>query len=280
MTLADKDHVFLDFQPKHTSLTVWNMFKGFSGYVQADAHVIYDALFKGVAPKGADDEPAERGPPPLEVGCFSHVRRKYWEAAVCRHPLGLEGVHLIDAIFAADRKLADLAPRSARCVGTHRSARSSIASSRGRVPNTPGSPRAASSRPLSATRFGTSKRSAGSSTTADSAWITTPPSEPSAPSPLTFHCAPFLQVPGILSVRSSREIRDGRPARFRRPRKASCTSGRSRSAARICHGASKTTCFAGKIPLRTKRRIAWQLTPAFSAASTIVRHRPSLMADS
>jgi hypothetical protein len=110
VTLADKDHVFLDFQPKHTSLTVWNMFKGFSGYVQADAHIIYDALFKGVAPEGAEDEPGERGPPPLEVGCFSHVRRKYWEAAVCRHPLGVEGVHLIDAIFAADRKLAELAP--------------------------------------------------------------------------------------------------------------------------------------------------------------------------
>lgn len=110
VTLADKDHVFLDFQPKHTSLTVWNMFKGFSGFVQADAHVIYDALFKGVPPEGADDEPGERGPPPLEVGCFSHARRKYWEAAVCRHPLGLEGVRLIDAIFAADKKLADLAP--------------------------------------------------------------------------------------------------------------------------------------------------------------------------
>jgi hypothetical protein len=110
VTLADKDHVFLDFQPKHTSLTVWNMFKGFSGYVQADAHVIYDALFKGVPPEGADDEPGERGPPPIEVGCFSHARRKYWEAAICRHPLGLEGVRLIDAIFAADRKLVELAP--------------------------------------------------------------------------------------------------------------------------------------------------------------------------
>ena len=110
VTLADKDHVFFDFQPKHTSLTVWNMFKGFSGYVQADAHVIYDALFKGVPPEGAGDEPGERGPPPIEVGCFSHARRKYWEAAVCRHPLGLEGVRLIDAIFAADRGLADLAP--------------------------------------------------------------------------------------------------------------------------------------------------------------------------
>jgi hypothetical protein len=110
VTLADKDHVFLDFQPKHNSLTVWNMFKGFSGYVQADAHVIYDALFKGVPPEGADPEPGERGPPPIEVGCFSHARRKYWEAAICRHPLGLEGVRLIDAIFTEDRKLAELAP--------------------------------------------------------------------------------------------------------------------------------------------------------------------------
>jgi transposase len=110
VTLADKDHVFLDFQPKHTSLTVWNMFKGFSGYVQADAHVIYDAMFKGVAPDGADDKPADRAPPPTEVGCFSHARRKYWEAAICRHPLGLEGVLLVDAIFRTDRTLADLPP--------------------------------------------------------------------------------------------------------------------------------------------------------------------------
>jgi hypothetical protein len=110
VTLADKDHVFLDFQPRHTSLTVWNMFKGFSGYVQADAHVIYDALFKGIPPEGADDKAGQCGPPPLEVGCFSHARRKYWEAAVCKHPPGLQGVRLIDAIFHADRPLAQLAP--------------------------------------------------------------------------------------------------------------------------------------------------------------------------
>jgi len=102
--------VFLDFQPKHTSLTVWNTFKGFSGYVQADAHVIYDAMFKGAPPEGADDKPDDRAPPPIEVGCFSHARRKYWEAAICRHPLGLEGVLLVDAIFRADRNLADLPP--------------------------------------------------------------------------------------------------------------------------------------------------------------------------
>jgi hypothetical protein len=110
VSLADKDHVFLDFQPKHTSLTVWDMFKGFHGYVQADAHAIYDALFKGLPPEGAADKPGECGPPPIEVGCFSHARRKYWEAAVCKHPLGLQGVRLIDAIFDADRPLAKLAP--------------------------------------------------------------------------------------------------------------------------------------------------------------------------
>jgi transposase len=110
VSLADKDHVFLDFQPKHTSLTAWDMFKGFHGYVQADAHVIYDALFKGLPPDGAAEKPGERGAPPIEVGCFSHARRKYWEAAVCKHPLGLQGVRLVDAIFDADRPLAKLAP--------------------------------------------------------------------------------------------------------------------------------------------------------------------------
>ncbi|MGH7436816.1 MAG: IS66 family transposase, partial [Polyangiaceae bacterium] len=110
VSLADKDHVFLDFQAKHTSLTVWEMFKGFRGYVQADAHAIYDALFKGLPPEGADEVAGECGPPPIEVGCLCHARRKYWEAAVCKHALGVEGVRLIDAIFDAERPLAKLAP--------------------------------------------------------------------------------------------------------------------------------------------------------------------------
>ena len=67
VTLADRDHVFFDYQPKHNSLAVWTMFKGYSGYIQADAHVIYDALFRGTPPEGAEeteDEAKKRGPPP------------------------------------------------------------------------------------------------------------------------------------------------------------------------------------------------------------------------
>jgi transposase len=45
VVLADRKHIFFEFQAKHTSATVCEMFRGFSGYIQADAHAIYDALF-------------------------------------------------------------------------------------------------------------------------------------------------------------------------------------------------------------------------------------------
>ena len=43
------------------------MLKGVSGYVQADARVIYDALFH-VPPAGGEEEPGEHGPSPIESG--------------------------------------------------------------------------------------------------------------------------------------------------------------------------------------------------------------------
>ncbi|MCU0688020.1 MAG: IS66 family transposase [Polyangiaceae bacterium] len=109
VVLADRDHVFFEYQPKHTSAAVCAMFRGFSGYVQADAHAVYDALFRGAPPRGAPPDEL-RGPPPTEVGCWSHCRRNFWEAAVCKHALGLEGLRRVDAIFAADRPLGDLPP--------------------------------------------------------------------------------------------------------------------------------------------------------------------------
>lgn len=103
IVLADREHVFFEYQPKHTSAAVCEMFRGYSGYIQADAHAIYDALFRG----DASDEGVD---PPTEVGCWSHARRKFWEAAVCKHELGVEGLRRIDTIFAADNALSDYAP--------------------------------------------------------------------------------------------------------------------------------------------------------------------------
>ena len=55
--LADQDHVFFEYQPKHTSAAVCEMFRGFKGYIQADAHCVYDALYRGDARVSPEDNP-------------------------------------------------------------------------------------------------------------------------------------------------------------------------------------------------------------------------------
>jgi transposase len=106
VVLADRDHIFFEYQPKHTSATVCEMFRGYSGYIQADAHAIYDALYRGAA----STEEGESKGPPTEVACWSHARRKFWEAATCKYQIGVDGLRRIDAIFAADRALRKLPP--------------------------------------------------------------------------------------------------------------------------------------------------------------------------
>ena len=67
--------------------------------------------FGALPPKGVEDDGMRaRAPPPTEVGCWSHSRRGFWEAAVCKYTVGLDGLQRISAVFEADRKLADLPP--------------------------------------------------------------------------------------------------------------------------------------------------------------------------
>lgn len=104
VVLADKDHVFFEYQPKHTSAAVCAMFKGFSGYIQADAHCIYDALFRG-------DAVDEGEKPPDEVACWSHARRRMWEAAVTvKDPAAREALLRIRALFKLEQDWAGLPP--------------------------------------------------------------------------------------------------------------------------------------------------------------------------
>jgi transposase len=105
VVLADKDHVFFEFQPRHTSAAVCEMFRGFSGYIQADAHAIYDAIFRGDARASGDDEL------PLEVGCWAHCRRKAWEAAtVAKDRTALEALLRMHKLFDFEAEWAHLAP--------------------------------------------------------------------------------------------------------------------------------------------------------------------------
>ena len=110
VVLADLDHVFFEYTKKHTSEVVCEMFKGFRGYIQADAHAVYDALFRGVPRLDENSQLVPDPDAPIEVGCWSHLRRKAWEAAVCKHQIGIDMLQRIEAIFGADRLLWKFSP--------------------------------------------------------------------------------------------------------------------------------------------------------------------------
>ena len=95
--IADRDHIFFDFTAKHTSEVVRALFRGFEGYVQADAASVYDALFRP-----SDDDEHGDGKQRREVACWSHARRKYWEAALAKEPAAREALLRIQKIFSAE----------------------------------------------------------------------------------------------------------------------------------------------------------------------------------
>ena len=176
VVLADRDHVFFEYQPKHTSEAVCAMFKAFKGYVQADAHCVYDALFRG------DARVDEADKPPDEVACWSHARRKFWEAAVTT----MRRAKRCSAStrFSSSKSAGATSPRSSgTSVVSSRRGPCSTTSSPG--PRVCSSARATSAGPSplrSATPSASATRFAVSSMTVGSALKTTPPNARSASS--------------------------------------------------------------------------------------------------
>jgi hypothetical protein len=108
--VADRDHVFLEYTPKETSKAVAAMFKGYSGYVQADAKSVYDVLFRDPKDKPPDDDQDHDGAVRHEVGCLAHARRKYWEAAFAKNAVAREALVRLGRIFDLDAQWRDRAP--------------------------------------------------------------------------------------------------------------------------------------------------------------------------
>lgn len=104
--IADDDHVFFEYTAKEDSAAVGELFKGFSGYVQADAKSVFDILFRPPEAAGTDADL----PVPKEVGCWSHARRKYWEATVAKDAIAREGLARLGRLFALERKWKDRTP--------------------------------------------------------------------------------------------------------------------------------------------------------------------------
>jgi transposase len=66
--IGDGDHRFIvyDYTPDRSRDGPGRIFRGFEGYLQADAYSVYDALFQGGTI--------------VEVGCWMHARRKFHDA--------------------------------------------------------------------------------------------------------------------------------------------------------------------------------------------------------
>ena len=104
VVVADRDHVFFSYTPRETSAAVQHMFRGFSGYVQADAKSVYDVLFtppEARLPLTDDDEP-DTGVR-VEVGCWAHARRKFWEAALAKNATAREALFRIHRFYELER---------------------------------------------------------------------------------------------------------------------------------------------------------------------------------
>ncbi len=108
--IADADHVFFNYFPREDSDAVKKMFGGFRGFVLADGRSVYDFLYRPPdrsLPPSPDDEPPPE--PCTEVGCWSHARRHFWEAAIAtKDARAREGLARISHMFALDRTFKKL----------------------------------------------------------------------------------------------------------------------------------------------------------------------------
>ena len=82
------------------------------GLMQADAYSGFNRLY----------EPGRRPGPILEVACWAHARRYFFDLArLNKAPIGIEAVARIDALFAIEREINGLPPSERRCVRQDRS---------------------------------------------------------------------------------------------------------------------------------------------------------------
>lgn len=102
--VVDCDHVLFAYSEHHTQDAVRKLFGAFKGYLQADASNVYDILDRGPPKDEETDDKIKL------VGCWAHCRRYFFEAAICKHTVGVQGLIRIRAIYAADDSFRKLPP--------------------------------------------------------------------------------------------------------------------------------------------------------------------------
>jgi len=94
--VADRQHVLFRFTPRHTKDGPKELLRGYKGYVQADASNVYDELYR-----------TEQA---LEVGCWAHCRRHFYESMPSDRERALIGIGFIRELFALEDATRELPP--------------------------------------------------------------------------------------------------------------------------------------------------------------------------
>jgi transposase len=108
--VADEEHVLFAYLEKHTQAEVAKLFAGFKGFLQADASSVYHLLEHGPRTPSLDDDAHVESVGVTLVGCWAHLRRYFYDAAICKHDAGVRGLKRIGAIYAADKPFDKLPP--------------------------------------------------------------------------------------------------------------------------------------------------------------------------
>lgn len=97
--VAPKRHVIFEFTRSHDSDAVDHVLAGYEGYLVADAHVVYDHLYKDGAV--------------IEVNCWAHCRRYFFKALESDPERARRALGFIGALFRIERSIKT-APRKKR----------------------------------------------------------------------------------------------------------------------------------------------------------------------
>jgi transposase len=96
IVVAPEQHVLYAYSPKHDSAAVDKLLGGYKGYLVADAHAVYDHLY--------------RTGDVVEVSCWAHARRYHWKALESDPERARQALALIGELFRVEREIADAPP--------------------------------------------------------------------------------------------------------------------------------------------------------------------------
>lgn len=108
VTVAPDKHVLFAYSKRHDGAAVDELLGGYSGYLVADAHAVYDHLY--------------RDGTVIEVGCWAHARRYFFKALESDPERAKAALAWIGALFAIERSMTSTPAKKRREIRQARAA--------------------------------------------------------------------------------------------------------------------------------------------------------------